>query len=65
MASSPRTFAPDNVDKYFPSRDTSTRPSGIEKKKIEYFFLNLGTNLKFLKFSTCFIVVIKLSFEVF
>lgn len=27
MANSPSTLAPDNVDKYFPSRETSTRPS--------------------------------------
>lgn len=27
MANSPSTLAPDNVDKYLPSRDTSTRPS--------------------------------------
>lgn len=33
MASSPSTFAPDSVDRYLPSRDTSTRPSA-EKEKI-------------------------------
>jgi len=27
IANSPNTLAPDSVDKYFPSRDTSTRPS--------------------------------------
>ena len=27
IANSPRTLAPDNVDKYLPSRDTSIRPS--------------------------------------
>lgn len=32
MASSPKTLAPDNVDKYLPSRDTSTRPS-IKRKE--------------------------------
>lgn len=31
MASSPSTFAPDNVDRYLPSRDTSTRPSAKKK----------------------------------
>lgn len=33
MANSPNTLAPDNVDKYFPSRDTSTRPSVDYKMK--------------------------------
>lgn len=33
MANSPSTFAPDNVDRYLPSRETSTRPSAKEKKK--------------------------------
>lgn len=38
IANSPRTFAPDNVDKYFPSRDTSTRPS--ENKFIEWLVID-------------------------
>lgn len=33
IASSPSTFAPESVDKYFPSRDTSTLPSVNVKKK--------------------------------
>lgn len=33
MANSPSTFAPDNVDRYLPSRDTSICPSVKEKKK--------------------------------
>lgn len=32
MANSPSTLAPVNVDKYLPSRDTSTRPSVTRKK---------------------------------
>lgn len=37
MASSPSTFAPDNVDKYFPSRDTSTLPSVMFKSKLNKY----------------------------
>lgn len=33
MANSPSTFAPDNVDRYLPSRDTSTRPSAKKEKE--------------------------------
>lgn len=33
MANSPSTFAPDSVDRYLPSRDTSTRPSAEQKNK--------------------------------
>lgn len=36
MANSPSTFAPDKVDKYFPSRDTSTRPSAKKNVRINY-----------------------------
>lgn len=38
IASSPKTLAPDSVDKYLPSRETSTRPSAKieeEKKKLK------------------------------
>jgi len=34
MASSPRTFAPERVERYLPSRETSTRPSGEEIIKL-------------------------------
>lgn len=33
MANSPSTFAPDSVDRYLPSRDTSTRPSVNQNEK--------------------------------
>lgn len=33
MANSPKTLAPDNVERYLPSRETSTRPS--RKKRIQ------------------------------
>lgn len=35
MANSPSTFAPDNVERYLPSRDTSTRPSGRRGRRNE------------------------------
>lgn len=45
IANSPSTLAPVSVDKYLPSRDTSTRPSGIyNKNKMDQCDRNRNNN---------------------
>lgn len=47
MASSPRTLAPDKVDRYFPSRETSTRPS-VKQNVVRKSFNCLKDDKQFL-----------------